>query len=516
MFDFANDIEMGLIETVNPATNKIYSIIESIGKGGMGAVYRGLDTRTNKAVAIKVISPEDGEEVERWHRRRKRGMREAQGLITLTKAGQPGFPVIYNTMIDVEDRLCIVMELIPGHQLADLIKSHKLQKEHERIRGSLVPKQDFYAIAQQLFKMARTLQELEIVHRDIKPENIMWSKSADGSISIKMVDLGIAKMSQPQDIEKNLTQEKDTVGTLAYMAPEQFGKQGGKITHLVDLYAIGCVLYEMVTGQQTVDLEGRNGLAACVQTLSALEEPLPQEKYPSMLVDDMNIVLEELILGLLKRDPAERVQSAGEAEDRLVGAMAHDKLTFGGVNQASFKPSAISSSPPSGPSAPKAKVSSWAIGCAVIGIAAGIMVTIVAMLMWRGSFAPPLTASAAPSSSGSSIAVAAKPLLSAPRAPQSVASLPAKEPRPILQTRRDLAAKDLRDFEQAERVVKATKTPCGVRPTELNLVLISQNYERFPDPLWWLAECARRKSDPRKQETYLVAYETLRGNRDPP
>jgi serine/threonine-protein kinase len=210
-----------------------YDVGEVIGAGGMGEVYRATDTKLKRDVAIKVLPAAVASDPDRLARFR----REAEVLAALN---HPNIAQIYG-LEEVDNVTALVMELVEGPTLAD------------RITGGPLRANDAMSIAYQIIDALEAAHERQIVHRDLKPANI--KVRSDGTV--KVLDFGIAKaietqspLSGPQAPSLTtpaMTQAGILLGTAAYMAPEQ--ARGKPVDRRADIWAFGCVLYEMLTGQ---------------------------------------------------------------------------------------------------------------------------------------------------------------------------------------------------------------------------------------------------------------------------
>ena len=227
-----------------------YEILAALGAGGMGEVYQARDTKLNRSVAIKIL-PEtiatDPERLARFHR-------EAQLLASLN---HPNIAAIYG-FEDSSDVHALVMELVNGSTLAD------------RIAAGPVPLEEALPIAKQIAEALEAAHEQGIVHRDLKPGNIKVRD--DGTV--KVLDFGLAKAIEPAGTASSslsmsptittpaMTQAGVILGTAAYMSPEQAkGRTADKRT---DVWAFGCVLYEMLTGRRAFDGEDVSDTMAAV------------------------------------------------------------------------------------------------------------------------------------------------------------------------------------------------------------------------------------------------------------
>src|SRR6516165_11125951 len=206
-----------------------YRISARLGEGGMGVVYRATDTKLNRDVAIKVLPDSFAADPDRL----TRFTREAQVLASLN---HPNIAAIYG----VEDR-ALVLELVDGPTLA------------ERIGAGPIAVDEALPIAKQIAEALEYAHEKGIIHRDLKPANIKLT--ADGQV--KILDFGLAKTLEDQAVEANtstspitsasVTRAEALLGTAAYMSPEQ--AKGKVVDRRTDIWAFGCVLYEMLTGK---------------------------------------------------------------------------------------------------------------------------------------------------------------------------------------------------------------------------------------------------------------------------
>jgi TolB-like protein/Tfp pilus assembly protein PilF/tRNA A-37 threonylcarbamoyl transferase component Bud32 len=262
-----------------------HSVLEPLGEGGMGFVYKARDTRLRRLVALKVLRPERiGEETDR-----RRFLREAQAAAALN---HPHIVTVHE--VGVEAGLdYIVMEYIAGGTLADLMAAGRL------------PIERVLRLAAQVTEALTAAHEAGVVHRDLKPANIMLA-SPDHA---KVVDFGLAKFS-----EAARPSEADTVsrtgvlmGTAAYMSPEQIAGRGADARS--DVWAVGAVLYEMATGQRP--FPEPNVMLLISDILN--REP----EAPGTLNPELPPGLEKVILKALEKDPASRYQSARELGDDL-------------------------------------------------------------------------------------------------------------------------------------------------------------------------------------------------------
>ncbi len=282
-----------------------YQIVDKIGAGGMGEIYKARDARLNRFVAIKVLSPG----VARDEERRRRFFQEAQAASALN---HPNIITIYDIISDgpVE---CIVMEYVSGKTLADLIPPTGMS-------AALVVR-----LGVQTASALNVAHTAGIVHRDLKPGNIMVTESA----LVKVLDFGLAKLLDAGPVAQSdetramgqpMTIEGSIIGTVSYMSPEQ--AQGKRIDARTDIFSFGTVLYEMATGKRA--FEGDN-------TLSTLTAVLRDEIRPvADFVPNSPPEFDEIIQRCMRKNPDDRYQSMHEVEVAL-GALkkGYDSGNFG-------------------------------------------------------------------------------------------------------------------------------------------------------------------------------------------
>ncbi|GEM_PF-1350285 len=204
-----------------------YKLIDELGKGGMGTVYRGVQLSVDRPVAVKLISAEIASDLGAI----KRFQIEAK---VTSRLSHPNIIRLYDFGVTDDGLLYLVMELLQGRELADEMAA----------TGALGP-QATLEIGLQVLYALREAHDLNIVHRDLKPANIFVTQGRDGPV-IKVMDFGIAKLVAGNDLSK-VTKTGMIVGTPAYMSPEQARGEG--IDHRSDFYSLGIILYEMLTGK---------------------------------------------------------------------------------------------------------------------------------------------------------------------------------------------------------------------------------------------------------------------------
>jgi len=270
-----------------------YQLIDKIGAGGMGEIYKAQDSRLNRLVAVKILSPGLSTDPER----KRRFFQEAQAASALN---HPNIITLYD-IVSEGDMQCIVMEYIGGKTLRDLTPA-----------GGLPPPQALQYAAQ-IASALTAAHAAHIIHRDLKPSNIMVTASG----LIKVLDFGLAKWvdsgmsgqtGEQSTMETALTREGSIIGTVSYMSPEQ--AEGKRVDARSDIFSFGSVLYEMLTGRRA--FEGRSGIS----TLSAILRDDVKPIYET--APAVPPMLEQIVLRCLPKEPAARWQSMKEIESALL------------------------------------------------------------------------------------------------------------------------------------------------------------------------------------------------------
>ena len=259
-----------------------YRILEKVGEGGMGVVYKAEDTKLKRAVAIKFLPSKIAFEADE----RKRFMVEAQAAAALN---HKNITTIY-AIEEVENKLFIVMEYIEGKELKKIIADN-LPK--------VINLREVKDYAIQIADGLQAAHEKGIVHRDVKSNNIMITMSGQ----VKIMDFGLAKIGGVSQLTKTGT----TLGTISYMSPEQI--QASDMDHRTDLWSLGVLLYEMLTGR--LPFQGDYEAAVIYSILN--DEPRAIQGFRPDVPD--NII--ELTSHLLQKDCNNRVASAKEIIDQL-------------------------------------------------------------------------------------------------------------------------------------------------------------------------------------------------------
>ena len=274
-----------------------YSIVERIGKGGMGEVYRAKDQKLGRDVAIKVLPEEFARDADRV----ARFQREARLLASLN---HPNIAAIHG-LEESGKTSFLVMELVEGQTLAD------------RIKVGAIPVEESLKIALQIAEALEAAHEKGVVHRDLKPANI--NVTPEGKV--KVLDFGLAKAFAGEHAEMNAsnsptlsdmaTQQGVILGTAAYMPPEQ--ARGKPVDKRADIWAFGCVLYEMLTGQIAFKGEDVGEILA-----SVIKGDVKLELLPA----NLHFRVREVIIRCLQKDLKRRYHDIADAKYEIEQALA--------------------------------------------------------------------------------------------------------------------------------------------------------------------------------------------------
>ncbi len=267
-----------------------YQILEKLGEGGMGVVYKAQDTKLNRAVALKFLP----QHLSASEQDKARFIQEAQAAAALN---HPNICTIYgieeNDDPEGAKQMFIAMEFVEGQTLRD--KTRAVGAIHE----SPLQMKQAIEIGIQLADGLAAAHEKGIVHRDVKPENIMLQK--DGRVRI--MDFGLAKLKSAS----RLTKVGSTVGTTGYMSPEQV--QGQESDHRSDIFSLGVILYEMFAGQSP--FKGAHETAINYEIVNVDPDPISSVK------PEIDPELDAIVLECMAKDITERSQSAAEVAKDL-------------------------------------------------------------------------------------------------------------------------------------------------------------------------------------------------------
>ncbi len=286
----ANDIKAALNETgkriaaFEPPTiaslAKLFpalQILELIGVGGMGAVYKARQEGLDRVVALKILPEEFGHDV-------KFALRFTREARTLAKLTHPNIVSVFE-FGNVENTYYFLMEFVDGSTLREVVKARQLAPSHA------------LAIVPHLCDALQYAHDNGVVHRDIKPENILMA--TDGSV--KIADFGLSRVLGNESQQELLTGTHQVMGTPRYMAPEQFEGSHG-VDHRADIYSLGVVFYEMLTG----------------------ELPIGRFAPPSEKVQ-IDVRLDEVVLRTLEKEPKRRYQRASQIKSDVQSIALNEK-----------------------------------------------------------------------------------------------------------------------------------------------------------------------------------------------
>ncbi len=264
-------------------------IIELIGAGGMGAVYKARQEGLDRVVAIKILPEEFGHDV-------KFALRFTREARTLAKLNHPNIVALYE-FGNVADTYYFLMEYVEGSTLREVVKARELAPEQA------------LAIVPYLCDALQYAHDKGIVHRDIKPENILMS--IDGSV--KIADFGLSRILGNESQQLSLTGTHQIMGTPRYMAPEQL-EGTHNVDHRADIYSLGVVIYEMLTG----------------------ELPIGRFAAPSAKVQ-IDVRLDEVVLRTLEKEPQRRYQHASQIKSDMQSIASTDNPAYAKGNPAYAK-----------------------------------------------------------------------------------------------------------------------------------------------------------------------------------
>lgn len=251
-------------------------IIEFIGAGGMGAVYKARQEGLDRIVALKILPAEFGHDV-------KFALRFTREARTLARLSHPNIVSVYE-FGNIDETYYFLMEYVDGSTLRDVVAARTLTPEHA------------LAIVPHLCDALQYAHDKEVVHRDIKPENILMA--VDGSV--KIADFGLSRILGNESQQDVLTGTHQVMGTPRYMAPEQLEGSHG-VDHRADIYSLGVVFYEMLTG----------------------ELPIGRFAPPSEKVE-IDVRLDEIVLRTLEKEPQRRYQHASQIKSDVQSIASTD------------------------------------------------------------------------------------------------------------------------------------------------------------------------------------------------
>ncbi|MFE0762367.1 serine/threonine-protein kinase [Streptomyces smyrnaeus] len=272
-----------------------YEMTELLGKGGMGEVWDGYDKRLDRPVAVKLMR--NG--IDERPVSRERFKREAQVMARLE---HPGVPLVYDAGLLRDGRVYLTMQRVHGRTLSEVLTA-----------SGPLPLSWVAAITAQVSEVLAYAHALGVIHRDLKPSNLMLTRGGQ----IKVLDFGIAAALDPDPDSPVLTVPGRPLGTPGYFSPEQV--RGQRATQRSDLYALGWVLYELITGRLPLSGAPLELFAKRLQ-----EEPLPVSRWR----EGVPAPLDGLVTSLLAVDPEDRPESAGAVQalaEPWIGQFTHQE-----------------------------------------------------------------------------------------------------------------------------------------------------------------------------------------------
>ncbi|MBK6693247.1 MAG: protein kinase [Myxococcales bacterium] len=274
-----------------------YTIDHLIGAGGMGAVFAATHRTLGHTVAIKVMFSDP-----LLPNSRARFLNEARAAANIRSDH-----VVRVSDVDEEDGFAyMILELLEGEDLADHLTRHRR-----------LPPPRVAAFMTQALRGIGAAHALGVVHRDLKPANIFLTARSDGSPLVKVLDFGISKATGGAlAAQPSMTNSQATLGSPRYMSPEQV-RSSSTVTPLTDVWAVGVILYELVSGQRPFDGEDLGGLLAAILE----KEPVPLRA----VAPDVSTDFEAVVMRCLRKRPEERFQSAAEVIDALAPFITQDE-----------------------------------------------------------------------------------------------------------------------------------------------------------------------------------------------
>ena len=336
-----------------------YRILEKLGAGGMGEVYRALDTKLWRDVALKILPKAMADDAERM----ARFEREARVLASLN---HPNIAAIYG-LEESNGIRALVMELVEGETLAELLERAKIEIRKSNIGPSFdfrIPSFDSLGIARQIAEALEYAHERGIIHRDLKPANVKITPEG----MVKVLDFGLAKMLDPQGSQSAPNPNNSPalsalgtsagmiLGTAAYMSPEQ--AKGQRVDRRCDIWAFGCVLYEMLSGGKAFQGETTSDVLASV---------IKSEPEWSALPAATPLGIQRLIRRCLQKDVRQRLQAIGDARIAI-------EETLGGDVGAGLVPARTETVTGQPPGSPLRRILPWAAGLLAGALLAGLAV----------------------------------------------------------------------------------------------------------------------------------------------
>jgi serine/threonine protein kinase len=276
-----------------------YEFLESIGEGGMGVIYKARHRHLNKVVAIKTLHSHltNADLIKRF---------EIEGKAA-SMLSHPNIIGVHDFGLTQTGQPYMIMDYVHGQTLSDALRQF-----------GTIPLNQFIPIFLQVCDALSHAHKRAVLHRDVKPSNIMLVSNQRSGFDVRIMDFGIAKlMNESETGAQNLTKTGDAIGSPIYMSPEQ--ARGSKMDHRSDLYSLGCVMYECLSNSPPFC--GNTALDTMMMHIDT--KPLPISQASMGQVIDRR--LEQVVMRLLEKDPADRYQSMDEVREDLIALQNPDK-----------------------------------------------------------------------------------------------------------------------------------------------------------------------------------------------
>lgn len=299
--DFAIDAKISCANLLMGEVFEGKYLIESlIGRGGMGRVYKARHMHMDRQVAIKILLPQFADD-----RRLIRFFKdEAKAASTLV---HPNVVQIFDFGVTSDGQAFLVMDYVEGNPLDSLLRSNFVLTDEQ-----------FFSIFDQICSGLRSAHNKSIIHCDLKPSNVLLITNENNFFSVRLIDFGLAKIVPPAKcgVQLQLTDSFELSGSPAYMSPEQC--RGGRVDARTDLYSLGCIMYEALTGKQAVD--GRTPM----ECISKHLEEVPMRFELACPDTYIPYELQAITFKLLEKNPDLRFQTVDDLQKAL--REAHERL----------------------------------------------------------------------------------------------------------------------------------------------------------------------------------------------